>query len=220
MKTFHLPRIRVFGLLSVFVGVAFLIYALSKGPLTAVIVAEEWRVAGLSPELTALLVHLAEEIPLLVMAGLFVGLGAHLDVRGSMARAGMLVALAGVSLTIVAHLGEHLLASATLPALFGDVNLFVWSYYLAWAVLYTGLGIYGLALLRDASGPSWLGVLFLALFPGVFVGGATVVAFDLFTLAGTFRIVLGGTTVVVGTWILMAKRATSTRHAEHVSPQD
>lgn len=220
MKTSHQARIRVYGLLGVLVGVVFILYAVTKGPLTAAIVAEGWRLPGLSPTLSALLVHLVEEVPLVIMAGLFVGLGAHLDVRSSVARAGMTVALAGVGFTIVSHLAEHLLAPVTLPALFGDTHLLIWSYYLSWAVLYTGLSVYGLALLRDAAVPTWLAVVFVALLPGVFVGGMTVVVFDLFTFAGTLRLALGVTSIVVGTWAFTAKWTTAPRHAEHVNPQD
>jgi hypothetical protein len=189
------------GLLGAITGPLFSVYAVSKGPLSATIAADGWRVGGLAPTDLALLVHLAEEPFLVAMAVGFLGLAAGLGVRTVPADLGVAVTLSGFGLTVVTHVAEHLLGALTIPALFGAEDLFVWSYYLSWMVLYIGLALYGIAIGRSFEGPAWLAWLFVALLPGVVVVGGALVALDWFTLAGTFRLALGGTWTVWGLWL-------------------
>lgn len=214
MSQTYSRRTRYLGLLGAVAGASFLVYAAVKGPLTAEIVREGWRLGGLTHDQTALVVHVAEELPLVVMALGLVGLHRHLDRSEPLDGVGVGIALAGFGLTVLTHLGEHLLAPVTVQALFGDENLFVWSYYLSWLVLYVGFALYGVAVLRYESGPAWLGGTFVVLLPGVVLVGLAAVVLDVFTLAGTFRLGLGGTWLVVGAWLWRVRTGPVASHPD------
>ncbi len=194
-------RVRWLGLVSAVAGALFVPYALTKGHLTTRIVVDGWRLSGLTPPQTALVAHVAEEIPLALMAAGFIALHIRVHARGRFAAAGFSVAIAGIALTVGFHLGEHLLAPLTIPALFGTENLFVWGYYASWLVIFVGFALYGLAEPGGRNNPAWLRALFVGLLPSVVLLGAIMVLLDLFTLAGTFRVALGVTWVIVGGWL-------------------
>ena len=187
-------------LASAVAGALFVPYALTKGHLTSVITTEGWHLPGLAPVGTAKLFHVAETIPMaLVALGL---LALHTRVspstRDLSARGGLATALAGVGLTFLAHLGEHLLPPFTVPALTGGENLFMWGYYLSWLVLYAGLALYGVALVRTDTAPSWLSRPFVFAPPAAVAVAAMATASGVFTVAGSFRVVFGLHWVLVG----------------------
>jgi hypothetical protein len=191
------------GFLSAIAGALFVPYAFFKGRLSSVITAEGWHLFGLSPETSAQLFHAFEAVPLgLMMVGL-VALHVRIGARGRLADAGVPVALVGFGLTVLTHMGEHLLASWTVPALTGGANWFLWGYYLSWLVLYAGLALYGTSLMRMDGVPGWLPWLFVVVFPLVVAVGLAVVALGVFTVAGTFRSVQGLVWAVVGYWLWM-----------------
>ena len=208
-----MPKVRVASSppvapLSAIAGVLFVAYAFTKGPLTTTIVASGWQFAGLSPEATALVVHVAESVPIAVMAMGLSLLWRRAGTRGPLASAGYTVAVAGFGLTVLSHVAEHIFEPVTVPAITGGENLLVWGYYLSWMTLYVGLATYGVALERAETTPGWIPGLFVGSLPAVVVVGYAVVFFDLFTLAGTFRVVQGATWLLVGGWLW---RGTSTR---------
>lgn len=194
-------RVRWLGLVSAVAGAVFVPYALVKGPLTTLIVVDGWRLGMLTPQQTALVAHVAEEIPLVLVAAGLIALHIRIHVTGRFAAAAISVATAGIGMTVASHLGEHLLAPLTIPMLFGTENLFVWAYYASWLVIFLGFALYGLAARENGDGPAWMRGLFIVLLPSVVLLGATAVRFDLFTLAGTFRLALGVTWVIVGGWL-------------------
>ena len=209
----RVPRLRVASSppvapLSAIAGALFLVYAFTKGPLTTTIVVFGWQFAGLSPEATALVVHVAESVPLAVMAMGLALLWRRAGTRGPLATAGYSVAVAGFGLTVLSHVFEHLLEPVTVPGLTGGENWLIWGYYLSWMTLYVGLAMYGAALGRTESTSWWVPGLFVGSLPAVVVVGFAVVFFDLFTLAGTFRVVQGATWLLVGGWLW---RGTSAR---------
>lgn len=193
-------RVRWGGLLGAIAGAVFVPYALSKGYLTSVIIGEGWHLAGLSSIQTAKLFHAFEAVPLALMVVGLISLHARTAVRGALAEAGISVALAGFMLTMLAHLGEHLLAPITVPALTGGENWFLWVYYLSWLTLYAGFTLYGVAL-RTSDFPGWLPWLFMFTLPVTVVVGFGVSTLGVFTLAGTFRLVQGLVWVPVGRWL-------------------
>lgn len=194
-------RIRRGGLLSAVAGAVFVPYAFSKGYLAGVIVATGWHLSGLTPVATAQLFHVLEAVPLAVMGFGLVSLDARTPARGGLADAGLAVALVGFGLTILTHLGEHLLAPLTVPGLTGGENWFMWGYYLSWLVVYGGFALYGLALSRTGDAPGWLSGLFVGLLPAAAVVGLVATTLGLFTVAGTLRVAQGLTWVVVGRWL-------------------
>ena len=184
------------GPLSVIAGGLFVLYALTKGYLTTVIVVEGWQFAGLTPEATALLVHVFEGVPLEIMALGLASFHVRSGARGPLARAGISIALAGFGLTIVSHVVEHFVGLAATPLL-GSGQV-VWAYYASWLVLYLGLATYGAALFLGGYPAGLFPHLLMILLPLVVVVGFTVVATGVFTLAGTFRLTLGLTWLFVG----------------------
>ena len=194
------------GLLSAISGGLFVPYALFKGRISSIITEEGWQLFGLSPELSAQLFHDFEAVPLgLMMVGL-VALRARIGARKWPADVGVSVALVGFGLTVLTHMGEHLLASWTVPALTGGANWFLWGYYLSWLVLYAGIALYGTSLMQMDEVPRWLPWLFAVVFPSVVAIGLAVVALGVFTVAGTFRSVQGLVWVVVGCWLWIGVR--------------
>lgn len=194
-------RIRRGGLLAAAAGVILVLYALTKGYLSTQIVAEGWGPAGLTPEAGALLVHLAEEPLLLLVAGGFLSLVWHIGVQGPLARVGVTTVSVSFGLVILTHLGEHLLAPLTVPMLTGALDLWIWTYYFSWLALFAGFGAYGLAIARDRDVPAWLPVLLVAVGPAAVVAGGTFALTDLFTLAGTFRLAVGAAWAILGSWL-------------------
>lgn len=184
------------GPLSVIAGGLFVLYAFSKGYLTTVVVVQGWQFAGLSPQATALLVHVFEGVPLEIMALGLASFHVRSGARGPLARAGISVAIAGFGATILSHVAEHLAGLVAAPIV-GSVEV-VWAYYASWLVLYLGLAAYGLALVSARAAAGWLPYLLVVLLPLVVVVGLAVVALGLFTLAGTFRVTLGLAWVLVG----------------------
>lgn len=204
----HIKRLRnrvdvsaLIVMVSAIAAAVYVPYALSKGQLTTVIVTESWQFFGLTPEQMALLVHLFETVPLVLIA---LGLASfHVDsgADGRLVAAGLSITLAGFALTIITHLGEHLLPPLVLPSLTGAANWFLWSYYLSWLLLFTGLAIYGIGLSRTELTISWIPGLFVLALPVTVVVGLSVVALEVFTFAGTFRLVLGIGWLFVGLWM-------------------
>ena len=184
--------------LSVIAGGLFVLYALSKGYLTTVIVAEGWRFAGMSPEMTALLVHVFEGLLLEVMALGLASFHVRSGPRGRLTSAGITITLAGFGLTIVSHVGEHIAGIEPAPVL-GSGQV-VWLYYASWLVLYVGLATYGVALVVEGNAAGRLPYLFVSLLPLVVAVGFVTVLLGVFTLAGTFRVALGLTWLLVGPW--------------------
>lgn len=204
------------AILSAIAAVALVPYALSKGQLTTTIVAKRWTVAGMSPDQTALLVHVLETVPLLLIALGLVSLHAGSSAYGRTVTVGLAVALLGFAFTILSHVGEHVLSPLVVPALAGDAKLFVWSYYVSWLTLYAGFGIYGVGLVRVGVAPSWIRSVFVAMLPATVALSLTVVVLDVFTFAGTFRVVLGLTWLAVGIWLWWV-RADSSRNEASLS---
>ena len=194
-------RVRRVGLSSAIVGALFVPYALTKGYLSSLIVLEGWRLGPLSPVQTSQLFHVVEAIPLLVMLLGFVTLDRLTVSRSRLADAGLVVTVAGFGLTIATHLGEHLLPPVTVPALTGGDNWFMLAYYLSWAVLSLGLSLYGLALLYTGETPRWLRWWFALILPATIGIGLFVTTFDIFTFAGTFRLLHSITWILAGGWL-------------------
>lgn len=209
-------RIRAAGLLSAIAGAVLVPYALTKGTLTTRVVAEGWQIGPLGARSIALLVHMAETAPLLLIAVGLLALYTHLGGKWWLGLAGLVVALAGIGATIAVHLGEHLLAPLTVPALFGGMDLLVWSYYLGWLVIYSGCALLGLAILRGRADHTALGAYLLVLPVAVVLLGLTLVVSNLFTLAGTFRLVLGVTWVGLGVWLWAGGSAVSATRTDDV----
>jgi hypothetical protein len=198
------------GLASAIAGFLFIPYALTKGYLTTVIIAESWQVASLTVLQTANLFHVLESVPLAFMALGLVSLDRRCSPQSWVAAVGETVAIAGFAATILTHLGEHLLPPLTVTGLLGGQNLYMWAYYGSWLLLYTGLAIYGVALVQLHGRPRWLGTLLVAVLPLSVGFGLVLVMLDLFTLAGTFRVLQGLIWVFVGAW-LFRQRAVTTR---------
>lgn len=201
--------VRRAGLLSAFGGGVLVPYALTKGHLSSRIVTAGWQLGGLSPVQTARLFHVMETVPLVLVAVGLLGLDARVGTKGLLADAGRSTVLVGFGLTVLTHLGEHLLPPLTVPALTGGANWFMWGYYLSWLVLYAGFAIYGTALVLSpvrAGGLPWL---FVAVPPLAVTVGLAVVVADVFTLAGSFRLFLGLTWVLAGGWLWRAPGAPS-----------
>jgi hypothetical protein len=211
-------RIRLAGLAGGLAGAVLVPYALIKGQLTTQILTEGWHVGPLSSTQTALLVHVAEAIPLVVVGAGLLALDAHLGLSGRLRRAALGIGLAGIGVTVGFHIAEHVLPPVTLAALSG-LDLLVWAYYLGWLVIFTGVAVLGVAILRARSGPTSLGAGFVAL-PVLAVGvGAALVALDWYTLAGTFRVALGVTWLGVGGWLWAARSPASPSRTDDVAVQ-
>lgn len=203
------------AMVSALAALIYIPYALSKGPLTGAIVAEGWSLAGMTPEQTALLVHLFETVPLLLIVLGLVSLHVEFGGRGRLVTAGLSVTLLGFGGMIFAHFLEHLLQPLTFPVWTGGADWFIWCYYLGWFTLSVGFGIYGAGLLRVGTTPSWLAVVFVLMLPVSMGVGFTVTVLDVFTAAGTFRTALGVMWFVVGLWLWQVRVAPS----EPTSPQ-
>lgn len=203
-------RIRRGGLLAAVAGVVLVLYALTKGYLTSRIVAEGWGSGGLTPDGVAVLIHLAEEPLLLLIAGGFLSLVWYVGVREPLASAGVTTVFVSFGLVILTHLGEHLLAPLTVPVLTGALDLWIWSYYFSWLALLAGFGAYGLAIAGDRAVPAWLPVVLVTLGPATVVAGVAVAVTDLFTLAGTLRLAVGATWVILGSWLWTLRADTPT----------
>lgn len=199
------------GLASAIAGGLFIPYALSKGYLTSVITADGWQVASLTSEQTAQAFHVLEGVPLLIMAIGLVSLHARTPGLGSFADTGISLAVTGFALTILTHLGEHLLPPLTVPALTGGADWFMWGYYLSWLVLYAGLTFYGLAVAIASTTPRWVPWLFVFALPVATAAGVAATALDVFTVAGTFRLTQGLTWVLVGNWLWRSPAVRSSR---------
>lgn len=188
-------------MVSAIAAAVYVPYALTKGQLTTLILAESWHLFGMTPEQTALLVHIFETVPLVLIALGLVSLHVESAAYGRLVTAGLSVTLAGFALTIITHLGEHLLPPFVYPTLTGAANWFLLGYYLSWLTLFTGLGIYGIGLSRTDVTISWVPRLFMLALPVTVVIGLVVVALDVFTFAGTFRVLLGIGWLFVGLWM-------------------
>lgn len=197
----NVRRVRRGGLLSAIVAALFIPYAFTKGYLTTVIINEGWQLYALTPVETARLFHLVETVPVLFMLLGFVSLDELTVTSGTSGRIGSVTVIAGFGLTIITHLGEHLLPPVTIPVLAGGENVFVFAYYLSWLVLSFGLALYGLALVDSGQTPRWLQWWLISLLPGTVIIGVLVSALDAFTFAGTFRVIHSFTWVVVGGWL-------------------
>lgn len=194
-------RVRRVGLSSAIAGALFIPYALTKGHLSSLIVLEGWRLGPLSPVQTSQLFHVIEAVPLLVMLLGFVFIHSLTVTPSRFADVGLVVTVAGFGLTILTHLGEHLLAPFTVPALTGGDNWFMLAYYLSWAVLSLGLSLYGLGLLSARETPRWLQWWFALILPATLGIGFFVTTFDIYTFAGTFRILHSVTWILAGGWL-------------------
>jgi len=196
------------GLLSAIGGVLFVPYAFFKGRFASVITTEGWHLFGLSPETSAQLFHVFEAVPLGLMLVGLLALHARIGARGRLAEVGITVTFVGFGSTVLTHVGEHLLTPWTVPALTAGANWFLWGYYLSWLVLYAGLALYGVSLMRVDGVPGWLPWLFVVVFPSVVAVGLTVAALGVFTVGGTFRSVQGLVWAAVGYWLWMRVRDT------------
>ena len=194
------------GLASAVGGATLVPYALTKGSVTTTIRAEGWAIAGLSPVATANLFHVAETIPVLCLVVGLLSLDHRVGPGGWLAPLGKATAVGGFAATIITHFGEHLLPPLTVPALTGGENWFMWGYYLSWLAVYGGLALYGVALTRADDRPRWIPALLMAGLPAALVVALTVGALDLFTFAGTFRVLQGFTWVAIGSWLWRGPR--------------
>lgn len=183
-------------------GAVFVPYALTKGHLSERILARDWQVAGMSPQETANLLHLSEAVPMLLMAFGLLAVASLYDLgTNRLARAGVAITLVGFAATTLLHAGEHLLPALVVPALTGDADWFLWGYYLGWLTIQFGLLVCGAVLLfsrRDAGPIPWL---FVAALPVAVTVGFAVVLADVFTFAGTHRLVAGLTWFLCGSWL-------------------
>ncbi len=190
------------ALLSALGGAIFLPYALSKAHATDLIVANGWRLPGLSATATANAFHIVEAVPIALLVGGALALAARYSfdtaLSGTLAIAVVLAGFAGMT---VAHVGEHLLPALTVPALTGDANWYLWGYYAGWLGFHLGVTLCGLVLvgsLRTAGVVPWLFVFALPLTVGV---GGLVVFTGLYTFAGTSRLIAALMWLVGGAWL-------------------
>lgn len=180
-------------------GAVFVPYALLKGRIARAIVDTGANLPWLSPESTAKLFHVAELLPFLLVAagGLAVVRRARADLTPAGAL-GALVAAAGFVLVQAFHLGEHLLAPGRGPLPDVLVASMGWGYYGGWLVTLVGLALLGVGLRRTDTLPRPIPWLLVGLLPASVGLGLAVVALELFTFAGTQRLLLGLAWTAIG----------------------
>lgn len=187
------------GVLAMVGGALFVPYAILKGPVTTAIVDTGTHLPGTSARLTAQLFHVGEAIPLLLVAAGFHGI-VELT-RETRTRAGALgstLTVVGFGMVLCFHVAEHVTTpgSGLLPA--GVAASFEWGYYAGWLVLLAGMALVGVGIRRSDALPRWVSwMLAVALPVGVGVGLA-VVALDVYTYAGTQRLVVGLAWTAIG----------------------
>lgn len=194
-------RARWWGLLGCVAGATFIPYALVKGSVTTRIIDDGWRIGVLSPTQSANLFHALEALPLAVMALTLAAFMERVGSTGPAGRIGGWIAFTGFAATIMTHLGEHFLPPVPVAGLTGGENLLMWLYYVSWVVLFAGLAVYGFAAIRAIALPAWLPALLVGLLPLAVGFGVAAAALDVFTAAGTFRIVQGAAWVALGGWL-------------------
>lgn len=188
--------------LSALGGAIFLPYALSKARATDLIVANGWQLPGLSAAATAKAFHVLEVVPVALLVLGVLALAARYSLETELSgQIGIAVVLAGFAGMTVAHFGEHLLPALTVPALTGEANWYLWGYYLGWLWFQLGVTICGLVLLRGGRINGKAPWLFSVALPvAVGLGGFVVLA-DIYTFAGTNRLVAAVTWLVGGAWL-------------------
>lgn len=190
------------ALLGALGGAVFVPYALSKARVTDLILANEWQLPGLSAVATANAFHVVEAVPVALLVVGVLALAARYSLETELSgQIGIGTTLAGFVGMTVAHSGEHLLPALTVPALTGGANWYLWGYYLGWLGFQLGVTVCGLALLgqRRIDGVSpWLFVVALPVAVGL---GGLVVLLDIYTFAGTNRLVAAVTWLVGGAWL-------------------
>lgn len=180
------------GLLAMVGGALFVPYALLKGPTATTIVETGAHLPGTTADRTALIVHLSEAIPFLLLAAGFYAV--YDRSRESRTRAGTLGAIltgGGYGMVLLFHVAEHVMTPGEGPLPADVVASIGWGYYAGWLVMLAGLALFGFGIRRTAAVAPWVPWLLVATLPvGVGVGLA-VVALDLYTYAGTQRLVVG-----------------------------
>lgn len=183
-------------------GALFLPYALSKAQITDLILANDWQLLGLSATASANAFHVVEAIPVALLVSGALALAARYSFRSDpVGKVGITIILAAFVGMTVSHTGEHLLSALTVPALTGTTNWYLWGYYFGWLGFHLGVTLCGIALVgprRVRGRVPWLFVLALPVTVGV---GGLVVLTDLFTFAGTSRVVAALTWLVGGAWL-------------------
>lgn len=183
-------------------GAAFVPYALSKARATDLILARDWGLPGVSAAATANLFHVVELVPVaLLVLGAFVLADRYDFATDRLEWVGIAVILIGFVVMTVAHFGEHVLPDLTVPPLTGDADWYLWGYYLGWLTFHGGVTTCGLVLVWSRRVGGLVPWLFVAALPLAVGGGGLLVLTDVYTFAGTNRLVAAGTWAVGGGWL-------------------
>lgn len=180
-------------------GALFVPYALLKGPVATAIVDTGAHLPGTSARLTALLVHVGEGIPLLlVAAGFSAVVGRTRRARTRTGTLGARLAVVGLGMVLGFHVAEHTTTPGGSPFPADLVASLAWGYYGGWLVLLVGLALLGVGIRESDAVARWIPWLLVATLPAGVGVGLAVVALDLYTYAGTQRLVVGLAWTAIG----------------------
>lgn len=192
------------GMLALIGGALLVPYALVKGTVATTIVDTGMHLPGVSTEATAKLFHVAEGVPLVLLAaGVYEIASRTGRTRTWIKSLGTLLAVGGLGMVLVFHVAEHTMQPGRGPLPADLVASLDWGYYVGWLVMLAGVALIGVAIRRSDALPRWVPRLLAALLPVGVGAGVAVVALDLYTYAGTQRLVVGlaGTAIGYRLWI-------------------